>query len=105
MRGVLLAACLAAGLHAATIRGVVVEHQTGHPLARALVVVQPIAGTSGGPLSVRSDVNGAFEIGPLSGGAYLVLASRRAFAPAQFGQKQCRACQCSTAFASAIGGR
>jgi hypothetical protein len=37
---------------------------------------------------VRTDAHGAFEIGPLAAGAYLVLASRRAFAPTQYGQKQ-----------------
>jgi hypothetical protein len=87
MRLVFLLA-FAATLHAAAIRGVVVEHSTGHPLARALVVVQPIAGTNSAPQSVRTGVNGAFEIGPLAAGAYLVLASRRAFAPTQYGQKQ-----------------
>lgn len=87
MRELLLAALAIPALHAASIRGVVVEAQSGHPLARALVVVQPIAGTNAGPQSARSDVNGAFEIGPLAGGAYLVLAARRAFAPAQYGQK------------------
>jgi hypothetical protein len=88
MRRILLTALFAGGLQAAAIRGVVVEHQTGHPLARALVVVQPIAGTNAAVQSVRSDINGAFEIGPLPGGAYLVLVSRRSFAPTQYGQKQ-----------------
>jgi len=87
MRLVFLTA-LAATLHAAAIRGVVLEHSTGHPLARALVVVQPIAGTNSPPQSVRTGPNGVFEIGPLPAGAYLVLASRRAFAPTQYGQKQ-----------------
>jgi len=87
MRLVLLT-IFAATLHAAAIRGVVLEHSTGHPLARALVVVQPIAGTNGAPQSVRTDGHGAFDIGPLAAGAYLVLASRRAFAPMQYGQKQ-----------------
>lgn len=88
MRSVLFAAVAASALQAASIRGVVVEHQTGRPLARSLVVAQPIAGTNAGPQSVRTDVNGVFEIGSLPGGAYLVIASRRAFAPAQWGQKQ-----------------
>jgi hypothetical protein len=37
---------------------------------------------------VRTDSNGAFEFPPVPGGAYLVLASRRSFAPIQYGQKQ-----------------
>src|SRR5215475_3052111 len=88
MRGMLVAAALAASLHAAAIRGVVVEHATGRPLARAMVVIQPIAGTQAATQSVRTDLYGAFEFPPLPGGAYLVLASRRSFAPAQYGQKQ-----------------
>lgn len=82
----LLALCIAA--HAAVIRGVVVEDAGGMPLARSLVVVQPIAGT-GAPLqSMRSNHDGQFEFGSLPAGAYLVLAQRRGFAPVQYGQKQ-----------------
>jgi hypothetical protein len=84
----LLGAALTASLHAAAIRGVVVEHASGRPLARSLVVVQPIAGTQAATQSVRTDGYGAFEFPPLPGGAYLVLASRRGFAPVQYGQKQ-----------------
>ncbi len=83
---------LAAGaLRAAVIRGVVVEHQTGRPLARTLVTVQPVAGTAGVPVSVRTNVYGAFEFPPLAAGAYLVTASRRSFAPLQYGQKRWKA--------------
>jgi protocatechuate 3,4-dioxygenase beta subunit len=79
---------LAAGtLDAAVIRGVVVENQSGKPLARALVVVQPVAGTPGAPLSTRTNPNGAFEFPPIAPGAYLVSASKRSFAPVQYGQK------------------
>jgi hypothetical protein len=82
----LLGLCVAA--HAAVIRGVVLEDAGGMPLARSLVVVQPIAGT-GAPLqSIRSNHDGQFEFGSLPAGAYLVLASRRGFAPVQYGQKQ-----------------
>jgi protocatechuate 3,4-dioxygenase beta subunit len=82
----LLALCIP--VHAAVIRGVVVEDAGGLPLARSLVVVQPIAGTSAPPQSMRSDHDGQFEFGSLPPGAYLVLASRRGFAPVQYGQKQ-----------------
>ncbi len=75
-------------LDAALIRGVVVENQTGKPLARALVVVQPVAGTPGATLSARTNPYGAFEFPPMAAGAYLVSASKRAFAPMQYGQKQ-----------------
>jgi hypothetical protein len=88
MRTMLLAAVLAVSLRAAAIRGTVVEHATGRPLARTLVVIQPIAGTQAAAQSVRTDGYGVFEFPPVPGGAYLVLASRRSFAPVQYGQKQ-----------------
>jgi len=79
---------LAAGvLHAAILRGTVVEAQTGKPLARALVVLEPVAGTSGEPASVRTSVYGTFEFYRLAGGSYLVTASRRGFAPVHYCQK------------------
>ena len=79
---------LTAAAHAAVIRGVVVEHQTGHALSQALVVCTPVAGTAGTVQSARTNNSGAFEFSTLPGGAYLLSASRRGFAPVQYGQKQ-----------------
>jgi large repetitive protein len=73
--------------HAATLRGMVVEAQTGKPLARALIVVQPVAGGAGATQSIRSNGSGVFLFPPMPAGAYLVSAARRAFAPIQYGQK------------------
>ncbi|HEY2012424.1 MAG TPA: carboxypeptidase-like regulatory domain-containing protein [Bryobacteraceae bacterium] len=87
----LLVALAACGLHAAVIRGVVVDHQTGHPLSRTLVTVRPVAGTAGAPVSVRTNTNGAFEFPPVPAGAYLVSAARRSFAPLVYGQKRWKA--------------
>jgi hypothetical protein len=87
----LLLAMAQCALHAAVIRGVVMEHQTGRPLARVLVVASPVTGTPGASQSVRTNANGAFEFPPMVAGAYLVSASKRGFAPAQYGQKQYRA--------------
>ena len=84
----LLLALLTGALDAAVIRGVVVEHQTGKPLARAQVVLQPVAGTTGPTLSARTNPYGAFEFPPVAPGAYLVSTSKRSFAPLQYGQKQ-----------------
>ncbi len=78
---------LAAAGHAAVLRGTVVEAQTGKALARALVVVQPVAGGNGATQSVRTNSNGVFEFPPMPAGAYLLTVSRRAFAPVQYGQK------------------
>jgi hypothetical protein len=74
--------------HAAVVRGMVVENQTGHPLARTLVVASPVAGTSGGAKSTRTDLYGAFVFEDLPGGAFLVSAARKGFASVQYGQKQ-----------------
>ena len=79
---------LCSTVHAAAIRGVVLEDAGGLPLARSLVVVQPIAGTGAATQSVRSNDDGRFEFASLPAGAYLVLAQRRGFAPLQYGQKQ-----------------
>lgn len=75
---------------AATIRGVVLENLSGHPLMRTLVVIAPVAGGAGTALSVRTNRYGTFEFPPLPAGAYLVSASRPGFAPAQYGQKEFR---------------
>ena len=47
MRKWLLLTLAAGALHAAIIRGTVVEHQTGKVLARTVVVIQPLPGTYG----------------------------------------------------------
>ncbi|SPE43070.1 conserved exported hypothetical protein [Candidatus Sulfopaludibacter sp. SbA3] len=87
LRNLSLSLLLAAAGHAAVLRGLVVEAQTGKALARALVVVQPVSGGNGATQSVRTNPNGIFLFPPMPAGAYLVTASRRAFAPVQYGQK------------------
>jgi len=88
MRLCLLFLLLCAALRAATIRGTVLENQTGHPLARALVALQPVAGTNGPSLSVRTSNYGTFQFSSLPPGSYLLTASRTGFAGVQYGQKQ-----------------
>ena len=83
----LLTLGLAAASPAAVLRGLVVEAQSGRPLARALIVVQPVAGGRGATQSLRTNPSGVFEFPPMPAGAYLVTASRRAFSPVQYGQK------------------
>jgi len=81
----LLTAC---SLRAAVIRGTVVEHQTGKFLARATVVVQPIAGTPGASVSMRTNISGLFEFSSLAPGSYVVKVSRPGFMPVEYGQKR-----------------
>jgi hypothetical protein len=73
---------------AAILRGYAVEHSTGKVLSRVLVAIQPLPGTSGPTLSVRSNSYGIFEFINIPSGAYLVNASRRGFAPVHYGQKR-----------------
>ena len=81
----LLAAC---SLHAAVIRGTVVEHRTGKFLARAVVVVEPVAGTPGTTVSMRTNVSGIFDFSSLAPGTYVVKISRPGFMPVEYGQKR-----------------
>ena len=79
---------IACSLHAAVIRGTVVEHQTGKFLARANVVVEPIAGTPGGTVSMRTNISGLFEFSSLAPGTYVIKVSRPGFMPVEYGQKR-----------------
>ncbi len=84
----LLSLLAAAGIHAAVLRGVVLENQTGRPLSRALVEVQPVPGTAGAAKSARTDLAGVFEISGLPPGQYFVSASRPGFFKLQYGQRE-----------------
>src|SRR5271157_4105158 len=88
MKKCLLAVLTASALHAAILRGTVVERQTGKALARALVAVHPVAGTAGATEAVRANSYGVFEFPPMPAGAYLVTIYRKGFAPLQYGQKE-----------------
>jgi len=88
MRSLLLFLIAAIPLPGAILRGYAVEHTTGKVLARTLIAMQPLPGTSGATLSVRTNSYGIFEFLNVPGGAYLVNASRRGFAPVHYGQKR-----------------
>src|SRR5437660_10001856 len=88
MRNWALLVIAALRLDAAILRGNVVEHATGKALARSLVAVLPLPGSSGPTLSVRTNNYGSFEFLNLPAGGYLVNASRRGFAPVHYGQKR-----------------
>ena len=64
------------------------EHQTGKFLARANVVVEPIAGTPGGTVSMRTNISGLFEFSSLTPGTYVIKVSRPGFMPVEYGQKR-----------------
>jgi len=88
MRACLFAAVAVASLQAAVVRGVVVENFTSKPLARAVVNLQPIAGTPGALRTKRADAHGGFVFDLLPAGAYIVRASRTNYMSAEYGQKR-----------------
>ena len=90
MRRLLILALAAGSLHAATIRGLVLENSSGRPLARARVSLAPVAGSNGAGRSARADLSGVFEFTSLPAGVYLVSAARTGFLPAEYGQKNFR---------------
>src|ERR1039458_9304718 len=85
------AASAGGALHAAIVKGSVVENQTGKALARSLVSIQPLPGSAGSTASVRTNTYGMFEFVDLPAGAYLIHAARRGFMTVQYGQKNWRA--------------
>ena len=91
MRKWLLFLLAGGALHAAIIKGSVVENQTGKALARTLVSITPVPGSAGSTAAARTNTYGMFEFVDLPGGAYLIHAARRGFMTAQYGQKNWRA--------------
>jgi hypothetical protein len=79
---------VAVSLHAAVIRGIVVENTSGYALSRSLVTLHMIGMPSDAAVSVRTSESGAFEFPNLIPGAYIVRASRRGFLPMEYGQRQ-----------------
>lgn len=88
MRLWILPVLLAGSLHAAVIRGTVVENQTGRALSRANVILEPVPGSTGTRMIGHTDRFGFFEFAGEPAGMYLLQASRIAFVTAQYGQKR-----------------
>jgi Carboxypeptidase regulatory-like domain len=75
-------------LSAATLQGVVVDWDTGRPLARTVLNLEALqGGQSVGRNALRADRYGAFTFAGLTPGNYLLTASRTAFATHQYGQR------------------
>jgi len=88
MRKWLLPLLATATLHAATVRGTVVENQTGHPLAHASVLLEPVPGSTGKRMSVHTNRYGLFEFGGAEPGVYILQVTRIPFLTAYYGQKR-----------------
>jgi Carboxypeptidase regulatory-like domain len=88
MRNLVLACLVAGGLQAAVIRGTVVEHQTGRPLSRVSVLLEPVPGSGGTRKTTHTDRFGFFEFAGEPAGYYMLQASRAPFLTALYGQKR-----------------
>ena len=87
----LLALCLAlsSAACAGVISGVVLEHQSGKPLARTLIRVQAIPGQRSMPLmEVRAGRTGQFTFPSVPDGLYLITTQREGFYPGAYGQRR-----------------
>lgn len=77
----------AAILHAATVRGVVLENLTGKPLARTRVTLKGIQAYGVAEFSMHTNSGGQFAFSLLNAGVYVLRASRPGFATLEYGQK------------------
>ena len=87
MRTVVVLLLAAGALPAATIRGMVVENQTGHPIARTTVTVEPVGSGSEKQIT-HTNLSGIFEFSALAAGTYRLSAAKLEFATVQYGQKR-----------------
>ncbi len=78
--------CAHLALHAAVVEGVVLDEETGNPLARTQVTLVPLPGTQAELTDVRTGARGSFVILSVMPGWYVVRATRRGYAPAESGQ-------------------
>jgi len=77
---------LAISLPGAVIQGIVLDEESGNPLARTAVSLIPLPGTSAGTSSIRSGDHGAFTVTDVRPGWYVLRCTRKGFVPAEVGQ-------------------
>jgi hypothetical protein len=78
----------AAVARAAVVRGVVIDDETGSPLARTSVTLAPLPGQEIRPVTVRAAEHGEFTFSSVPLGWYIVRATRRGFLPSESGQRR-----------------
>jgi hypothetical protein len=78
----LLAVCA----RAAVVEGVVLDEETGNPLARTQIALVPLPGTPANETPVRTGARGSFVILSVTPGWYVLRATRRGYTPAESGQ-------------------
>jgi len=71
---------------AAVVEGVVLDEESGNPLARTVVTLMPLPGTPAGIVSIRAGERGSFTILSVRPGWYVLRTARKGFATAEAGQ-------------------
>ena len=79
---------LAGALHAATVRGTVIDNLSGHALAHASVLLEPVSGSAGKRMTGHTNRYGLFEFPDTVPGVYVLQATRIPFLTAYYGQKR-----------------
>ena len=74
--------------HAAVVEGVVLDEETGFPLARTQVALYPLPGTQADVTPVNTGARGSFVIESVRPGWYVLRATRRGYVTAEFGQSR-----------------
>ncbi|HKD04491.1 MAG TPA: carboxypeptidase-like regulatory domain-containing protein [Bryobacteraceae bacterium] len=81
-----LLAVVTARLQGAVVQGVVLDEESGNPLARTTVSLIPLPGVEANAVTIRANERGAFTILSVRAGWYVLRTSRRGFATAEAGQ-------------------
>jgi hypothetical protein len=72
--------------HAAVVEGVILDEESGNPLARTQVSLTPLPGTLADVTAVRTGARGSFVIISVLPGWYVLRTTRRGYAPTEYGQ-------------------
>src|SRR3954452_2655843 len=71
---------------AAVLQGVVLDEETGNPLARTTVTLTPLPGVAASPVTIMTGERGSFSILSVRPGWYVLKTRRRGEAETEAGQ-------------------
>ena len=80
-----------AAAQAGVVKGLVLEHASGLPVASTPVRLQPVPDANGNtlsPLNTRAERNGQFVFPKVPSGLYLLVATHEFFFPSAYGQRR-----------------
>src|SRR5579884_4208783 len=86
MRPLLMVFTIALSARAAAVEGIVLEDESGNPLANAQVGLMPLPGTAARYITLKATQHGTFTISDVHPGWYILRSSFRGFADTEAGQ-------------------